>query len=367
MRHSKRGFTLVELLVVIAIIGTLIGLLLPAVNAARESARNNSCKNNLRQLTLALAISDSHGQSLPGYVNELADTGSAKTGTPPNYETARRASWVVKLFPHMEQQPLWERWSGSFGSNPPAPFIEMLTCTSNPPESTDQPWLSYVGNAGQAFADQTRSNTPMSPYTALLNTEYPGNGLFFDNFKNTKNTVIPAGAIDGRESHPRTSVKLGSIPDGGSRTLLLSENVHTFYWTYGLDANGNQQDGPTQLAIQDAKHLFGFVWANQQSGTPPLLGRINGEANYRAPDLATFAAADNASLEAGKNESIGYPSSNHTSGVNVSFCDSHVEFLSENIDPRIYAQLMTSNAKKSTLVWDNTKDSALPQPADDQY
>jgi prepilin-type N-terminal cleavage/methylation domain-containing protein len=122
MRRMKGGFTLVELLVVIAIIGTLIGLLLPAVNAARESARNNSCKNNIRQLTTALINLDSNGRSMPGYVNELPDTGSAKDANG-NYTVARRASWIVMLFPYMEQQALWEQWSSNFASNPPSPFI----------------------------------------------------------------------------------------------------------------------------------------------------------------------------------------------------------------------------------------------------
>ena len=71
MRHARRGFTLVELLVVIAIIGTLVALLLPAVQSARETARGNTCRNNMKQLQLALTNMDSTLKRLPGYAEEI--------------------------------------------------------------------------------------------------------------------------------------------------------------------------------------------------------------------------------------------------------------------------------------------------------
>ena len=51
---TRCGLTLVELLVIIGLLGLLIALLLPAVQTARESARQTHCRNNLRQIGLAL-------------------------------------------------------------------------------------------------------------------------------------------------------------------------------------------------------------------------------------------------------------------------------------------------------------------------
>lgn len=339
MRHYRRGFTLVELLVVIAIIGTLVALLLPAVQNARETARGNTCRNNLKQLSIALTSMDAQLKKLPGYSNELFNPNGSKTSNMFTSSFARRASWVVRCFPYMENQPLWDQWN-NFGTAVPAPAIEGLTCPSDPPETPGQPSLNYVGNAGWAFTDTTRMGDMK---------EYGANGIFFDNNKNTN-----IGPADNREGDLPIQMSLAQVIDGTTKTMMVSESLHVWYWTYGLDNDASQ--------IKDTKHLFGFVWFNPP---PPLAyERINGDKYFdqsTPPDtMETFAVAANY-------EKYGYPSSAHPGGVNVAFCGGQVEFIAETIEPVIYAQLMTSNSKRSKLVSGGVADRKLNQPSDEQY
>ena len=96
-RRSRRGFTLIELLVVIAVIAVLIALLLPAVQAARERARSAQCKNNLKQIGLALHnYHESHNKMPMAFVVDYSSPGG---------------EWSVqaRILPYLEQGNLFKQ------------------------------------------------------------------------------------------------------------------------------------------------------------------------------------------------------------------------------------------------------------------
>ncbi|MGL4512556.1 MAG: DUF1559 domain-containing protein [Lacipirellulaceae bacterium] len=367
-RSYAAGFTLVELLVVIAIIGTLMGLLLPAVQSARESARGNTCRNNLKQLAAAITQYDGAQRKLPGLVNEVPNPASRNAAEIPTQ--GRRASWVVMLFPYIEQAPLWDIWSQNFDLPTPealatlVPEIDSFQCTSDPPESPGTPASSYVANAGRALGDPTR----VAP---LLPRERAPNGAFFD--LNKKNRSNPSGngwpnVADTRENEAviQSSIDYVQGGDGAGKTMMLSENIHAVWYTYPF-SEPIETSAPSPENVPDALHHFGFVWQNQPqtgSGTQYTSGAET--IQLEAADQQVNGARLRPTVEAlgWMVEGLAFPSSNHPQSVNIAYFDGRVSSAAGDIQPRVYAQLMTTKNKRSDFVFNSKRDRELSQPND---
>jgi prepilin-type N-terminal cleavage/methylation domain-containing protein/prepilin-type processing-associated H-X9-DG protein len=273
----RQGFTLIELLVVIAIIAVLIGLLLPAVQKVREAAARLQCKNNLKQVGLALHNYHDTEQSFPPGYLALSVYSDGATDTAPGW------GWGAFLLPYLEQEPLYRKinFSQPVASSAAAQIpVKMYLCPSDltPPGPFAVP---------DPFGSPLALAAPCS-YAACVGGD-------------ESDTAGPAGfGVFYRNSRTR----LTDVTDGTSNTILVGERA----WS---NANG--------------------VWAGAVPGGIILRGRLNpnpgsGAGSYPAATLVlAHSHLNNATTDT--DGGLDDFSSRHTGGSNFVFADGSVHFI----------------------------------------
>tara|TARA_R110002111_G_scaffold168038_1_gene233767 strand:- start:25546 stop:26598 length:1053 start_codon:yes stop_codon:yes gene_type:complete len=303
------GFTLIELLVVIAIIAILIALLLPAVQQAREAARRSQCKNNMKQIGLAMHnYHDAHNTFPPGYI----------TKTPCNTATAWPScnqgelgiyGWGTFVLPYIDQAPLYNLLNpGSVTLNqnlanatvrqglqsPMAVFL----CPSDPGPNLND-YASASDNYDFNVTDGTTAyQIARSDYVMMANA--------------WDSTTPPAYPIQYGPPHgvgyADSSVRFRDIIDGSSNTILVGERAYVY-------KGSNKIGGANAIGFSGSNNTQSDSYAKKGNGMAVLGLTYNG-----------------INAVAGAEHDVRGFSSNHVGGAHFVFCDGSVHFLSENID-----------------------------------
>ena len=291
---KRRGFTLIELLVVIAIIAILISLLLPAVQQAREAARRTQCKNNLKQIGLALHnYESSHGMFPPGYI------------------WPQGTGWTYHLLPYLEQTNLYN--SCNVRSPTTATTSIWRSLPSRPALAVPIPGFRCPSTSAPDIVEDAEGITNLDrvpcEYIAVIS--------------GTKSTLSNAGcpascpvnsvvaAQQDGTFYRSSSVKIRDISDGTTNTIGVGESLYESptidHWAIGSD----------NLGVNNTP------WAGDVAEFTGSLGVAMG----------IFGGATDATQLSFK--------SRHTGGCHMMLMDGSVRFLGYNISPTVRSALGT--------------------------
>lgn len=321
----RRGFTLIELLVVIAIIAILVAILLPAVQQAREAARRSQCKNNLKQLGLAIHNYHDNYEIFPAAMYRHQGNGGTE-GRHGNW------AWGTMILPYMELSNVYESLDPSSG-----PFEQAVAdterreilkkpqsafrCPSDVGPATNNHHRVPRGVAGTP-ANCTSNNCEAiatSNYVASVNTGYPSrhnvNGIFVWS--------------DNRDGNSTATRYMRDIKDGMSNTFMVGERR----WESVLRSGQTITDG--------AAVIYG---TNGNTGVHNRQGMIYVGAGGR--NGLNFVGANSSG-----HRRRGF-SSVHAGGAQFVMGDGRVIFLNENIEHRNDAGNKTVGGS-SLVPWHN--------------
>ncbi|QDT37624.1 DUF1559 domain-containing protein [Stratiformator vulcanicus] len=295
---KSKGFTLIELLVVIAIIAILIALLLPAVQQAREAARRSTCKNNLKQIGLALHNYLDTANEFPAAVYPSEGPNSA-LGNQEAYW-----AWGTMILPYMEQATLYQTLNASNASAEVA-----LQTHGSPNADPTMVTQSRIGSlvcpsdSGPALAVETQRRMYGQAWTSFLGHDAVLSKTNYLASQGT-GTRVPNGTDFGDGfMQNRFGVNVEDVVDGLSNTIAIGERA----WDSPKGANGFGGVIFTVAKNNATEDASGVVGAG-------LNPRVSGDAQ---DGFSSF----------------------HVGGVQFVMGDGSVHFISENISQGVLNNL----------------------------
>jgi prepilin-type N-terminal cleavage/methylation domain-containing protein len=342
----RRGFTLIELLVVISIIAVLASLIMPAIMNARASARRIQCSNNMKQVAAAtMNFTTGSNGILPGVYDWYPDANKVDKQIP--------RPWTTALLPFLDrndlQRVIQEGNLRTSVTGLETPHVEAFTCVVDENNFNVPGGLSYVGNGGYIpaglFANpnthSAQNNTFGVTAKQCERRGYatgifwaPDNGLVL-NLPPMNTSGVPTPNF--LKYSFRMSIGFISAGDGSSSTILLGENIQAGDWAWSHPVRGVKMGGV----------IFGMTYA--QGSNIAAAGNA-----ATALVIGNPVAFNSVSLENGRLNKFltaerfvtPRPSSNHGDLINFAFCAGNVRPINMNVDPRVFARLVTPDGQR---------------------
>ena len=353
----KRAFTLIELLVVIAIIAVLIALLLPAVQQAREAARRTQCKNNLKQIGLAMYNYESAYSRFPlPSMLTVGGLGPAIGGM------STSNVWSLAILPYIDQGNVYNTYNFSLTAWDTAnqaagqSVISGYLCPSTPRVS---PGVSYTIPkliwGGAITANLSLVNAAAADYITLTRVDsgFMDTASGTSTFTNDLHGWAQGGLVS---NNPVLTVGASAVADGGriadvidgvSNTLMIGEVCgrnalyRTGYQLVPVTAN------PTDESTWNS-FLGGGAWVDPLNGNWELIGRnpdgtgnFDGESSFGG---TCFINCSNARAQYKQPFQLAAGLySWHVGGAQVLLCDGSVRLLSQNMSALTFGGLISRN------------------------